>query len=134
MTIPFLALNFYDTIFYLFYFFITIGLLVYKVEKYPMPQYAIDSEAIMIVLFTFIQYIRYLIGQGAVREVHPKKVVFYMVINLFIILMYAFQLRLQTYVLLADFIINWIGIAFTLLEVFSAVWLLKVFQRKKNRT
>ena len=37
MTIPFLALNYYDAIYFIIYIIITIALLIYKVENYILP-------------------------------------------------------------------------------------------------
>lgn len=38
-------------------------------------------------------------------------VVVYLVASVFVILSYVFQLRLQTYVVMAEVIINWVGLA-----------------------
>ena len=132
MSIPFLALNYYDAIYFLLYFCISAGLIVYKVEKYVMPTYAIDTEVVTLILFALSQYLRYNIGQAAVAEKEPRKVLFYLITTFFIALLYVFQIRLQTYVLLADFILSWVGIGFTIAEFASAIWLLLIFRRKKK--
>ena len=115
MAIPFMALNFYDLIFFAVYCIITIGLLIYKVEQYPMPQYAIDTEAVIIVFFALSHYMRYRISRGCVARKDPKKAIIYIIVTVLLITLYTFQLRLQTYVLLGDFIINWIGIGLSVL-------------------
>jgi hypothetical protein len=46
--------------------------------------------------------------------------------------LYVFQLRLQTYVLLVDFVMNWLGLALTIAEILCAVWVI-VVEKKKNR-
>ena len=132
MTIPFLALNYYDSIYFVIYTVITIALLIYKVENYILPTYALDTEVIIIILFFLTQYTRYKIGETAVIQKQPKKMVFYLVSSLFTILFFTFEIRLQTYVLLADFIINWVGIGFIVFEIILSIWLLVVFLRKKN--
>ena len=48
MAIPFLGLNFYDTLFFAIYCIITVGLLIYKTQKLPMPQYAINTEVVIL--------------------------------------------------------------------------------------
>lgn len=132
MTIPFLALNYYDSIYFIIYTVITIALLIYKVENYILPLYALDTEVIIIILFFLTQYTRYKIGETAVIQKIPKKMVFYLVSSLLVILFYTFEIRFQTYVLLGDFILNWVGIGFIVFEIISSIWLLAVFQRKKN--
>ena len=68
MAIPFLALNFYDVIFFAVYTIITIGLLIYKVEKYPMPDYAINTEIVIIVFFALTHYLRFKIANACVTR------------------------------------------------------------------
>jgi hypothetical protein len=41
MSIPFLALNYYDSLFMLIYLIIAVGLLAYKNSLYPLPSYAL---------------------------------------------------------------------------------------------
>lgn len=48
------------------------------------------------------------------------------------ICVYVFQLRLQIYVLLADFILNWIGISLIVCECIAGAWIFKVLKRKKS--
>ena len=132
MNIPFLALNYYDSMYFIIYFCISVSLLVYKVERYVLPLYAVDTEAIALVLFAIAQYLRYRLGELAVAVKEPRKVVFYLISSFFVILVYIFQIRLQTYILLTDFVVNWVGIGFTISEFISAIWLLAIFKRKKN--
>jgi hypothetical protein len=56
----------------------------------------------------------------------------YLVVSVFVLLSLIFELRLQTYVLLAEVITNWTGIGFIALELISGIWVLKVFQHKKR--
>ena len=41
MSLPFLALNYYDSLFTVIYLLIGVGLLIYKQQTLPMPDYAI---------------------------------------------------------------------------------------------
>ena len=93
---------------------------------------AVNSAAVTLVFFALMQYLRYKLGESAVAEKEPRKIVFYLISSFFVILVYTFQIRLQTYVLLADFVLSWVGIGFTVSEFISAIWLLTVFRRKKN--
>ena len=131
MAIPFLALNFYDVIFFAIYVIITLGLLIYKVEKYPQPQYAIDTEVVILVFFALTHYLRYKIARVCVTLKEPGKAIAFIIVSVCMICLYVFQLRLQTYVMLGDFIINWIGIGLTIGEIICAVWVYKIFLRKK---
>ena len=132
MAIPFLALNFYDVIFFAVYCIITLGLLVYKVGKYPMPQYAIDTEIVILIFFALTHYLRYRIAKACITQKVPAKALVFIVVSVCMVCLYVFQLRLQTYVLLGDFILNWIGISITIAEIICAAWVYKIFQRKKT--
>lgn len=58
MAIPFLAINYYDLIFFIIYMIITIGLLIYKFERYPMPSYSISMEVVILVFFALTHMLR----------------------------------------------------------------------------
>lgn len=68
MAIPFLGLNFYDTLFFAIYCIITVGLLIYKTQKLPMPQYAINTEVVILVFFALSHYLRYRIAKMCVTR------------------------------------------------------------------
>ena len=59
MAIPFLSANFYDTVFFAIYMIITVGLFLYKVNKYPFPQYAISMQSVILTFFALSHYMRY---------------------------------------------------------------------------
>ncbi len=56
----------------------------------------------------------------------------YLIATVFVLLSLIFELRLQTYVVLAEVITNWTGIVFVVLEVGASLWVLKVLQHKKR--
>lgn len=56
----------------------------------------------------------------------------FIIVSVVMIALYVFQLRLQTYVMMGDFIINWVGIGITIAELICAAWVYSVFQRKKS--
>lgn len=68
MAIPFLSLNFYDVVFFAIYMIITVGLFIYKVQKYPFPQYAINFQAVLLTFFSLSHYMRYLIGKASITQ------------------------------------------------------------------
>lgn len=112
--------------------FIEIGLLIYKNQKYPFPTYAVNIEGGIIAMFVITQAIRYFIVERGILDKNPSTIIFYIVLTVFIIPQYVFFLRLQTYCLYIDLVINFVGIGFNVIEIFLAVWVWKVFQRKKN--
>lgn len=132
MSIPLLSINFYESIFLFIWTFLEITLLIYKNQKYPLPSYALNIEGGIIAMFILTQSIKYLIVEKAILDKHPNSIIFYIVLTIFIIPQYVFFLRLQTYVLLIEVVINWIGIVFNVMEIGLGIWVWKVFQRKNN--
>ena len=59
-------------------------------------------------------------------------VIIYLVTTVFVILSYVFELRLQTYVLMAEVITNWVGLSLVIGEVICGVWVAKVLTHKKR--
>ncbi len=132
MSIPLLSINFYETIFMFIWTFIEITLLIYKNQKYPLPTYAVNIEGGIIAMFVLTQVIRYFIVEKGILDKNPSAILLYLIITAFIIPQYVFFLRLQTYALLIEVVINWIGIAFNIMQIGLGVWVWRVFQRKKN--
>jgi hypothetical protein len=132
MSIPLLSLSFYESLYFIIYSFITIGLLIYKNTKYPLPPYAINMEGAIIALFILAQIIRNIIIEKAVLNNSPKHAFGYIILSIFVIPCYVFFLRLQTYSLLIDVIINWIGIAFCASQIILSIWIWIVFRRNKS--
>ena len=62
MILPFLALNHYDRIFTLIYMFIAISLLAYKNSAYPLPNYALTCEGIVLAMLALTQGLRYMLA------------------------------------------------------------------------
>jgi len=60
-------------------------------------------------------------------------VVVYLVSSVFVILSYVFQLRLQTYVVMAEVIINWVGLGLVIAEIICGIWVTVVLMHKKRR-
>jgi hypothetical protein len=95
--------------------FIEIGLLVYKNQKYPFPTYAVNIEGGIIAMFVLTQVIRYLIVEKGILDKNPSAILFYIILTIFIIPQYVFFLRLQTYSLLIEVVINFIGLGFNVI-------------------
>jgi hypothetical protein len=101
MAVPFLALNHYDALFMLVYLFIAIALLAYKNSIYPLPNYALACEGVVLAMLALTQTLRYRFASLAVADKQTKFGVVYIVGSVFVLLSFIFELRLQTYVILA---------------------------------
>ena len=134
MSVPLLSVNFYESIFMFIWTFLEIALLVYKNQKYPFPTYAVNIEGGIIAMFVITQVIRYLIVERGILDKNPTAIIFYIILTVFIIPQYVFFLRLQTYSLLIDVIINSVGVGLNVIEIGLAVWVWQVFKRKKNNS
>lgn len=132
MAVPFLALNHYDALFMLVYLFVAIALLAYKNTTYPLPGYALASEGIILAMLSLTQLLRYHFAGKAVSDRQTNYAVIYIIGSVFVLLSFIFMLRLQTYVILAEVITNWIGICFMVLETACALWIIKVYQHKRR--
>ena len=108
-------MNFYDKIYMLIHNPITIALLLYKDLKYPLPSYALITEGLIIASIIFTQLMRYFLAKKAVTQKDPTLAIQYLVLSLILIPVYVFMLRLQTYVLFIDWIMNWIGLVLIIL-------------------
>lgn len=132
MTVPFLALNHYDALFMLVYLFVAVALLTYKNVTYPLPGYALACEGVILAMLGLTQGLRYHFASKAVADKESKYVVIYIVGSVFVLLSFIFELRLQTYVILAEVITNWVGIGLMGAETICAVWIIKVYQHKRK--
>ena len=111
MAVPFLALNHYDRLFMVVYMVISIALLGYKNSVYPLPTYAVACQSIILTMLALTQLLRYNLADRAVGEKQSKMVIVYLITTVFVILSFVFMLRLQTYVVMAELITNWIGLS-----------------------
>lgn len=66
MSIPFTSMNFYETAYFAIYMIISIGLFLYKVQKYPFPQYAISMQSVLLTFFALSHYMRYQLAKIAI--------------------------------------------------------------------
>jgi hypothetical protein len=132
MAVPFLALNHYDGLFMLVYLFLAIALLAYKNSVYPLPGYALAAEGVVLAMLGLTQSLRYRFAALAISDKETKFAVIYIVGSVFVLLSFIFELRLQTYVILAEVVTNWVGIALVILESLAAVWIIVVLQHKRR--
>lgn len=132
MAVPFLALNHYDALFMLVYLFVAIALLAYKNSAYPLPGYALACEGVVLTMLGLTQVLRYRFAGLAVADKQTKFAVVYIVGSVFVLLSLVFELRLQTYVILAEVVTNWVGIVLVILEIACALWIIAIFQRKRR--
>jgi hypothetical protein len=133
MAVPFLAFNNYDRLFLILYMAISIALLAYKHQVYPLPGYAVACQGVILAMLVLTQLLRYVLAERAVGDKEGKMVVVYLVSSVFVILSYVFQLRLQTYVVMAEVIINWVGLSLVIVEMCCGVWVAVVLMHKKRR-
>ena len=115
ISIPLLSINFYESVFFIIYGLIEVGMLVYKNQKYPLPTYAFNIEGTILAMFILIQLVRYMIIQKGILDKQPSMIVLYILLTAFVIPIYSFFLRVQTYVLLIEVVINWVGISFNII-------------------
>ena len=132
MAVPFLALNHYDGLFMLVYLVIAISLLAYKNSVYPLPGYALACEGVVLVMLALTQALRYRFASMTISDKQSHYAVIYIVGSVFVLLSFIFELRLQTYVILAEIVTNWVGIGFAVLEVLCAVWIIVVLKHKNR--
>ena len=66
-------------------------------------------------MLALTQILRYSLAEKTVKHKQALYGVMYLVGTIFVLLSLIFELRLQTYVMLAEIITNWIGIIFTIL-------------------
>jgi hypothetical protein len=132
MAVPFLAFNRYDRLFMVVYLVIAFALLGYKGRVYPLPGYAVGCEGTILVMLGLTQALRYGLAERAVAEKEGRMVAVYLLASLFVLLSYVFELRLQTYVVMAEVITNWVGLGLLAGEVVCALWVLKVLTHKKR--
>lgn len=83
-------------------------------------------------MLALTQVVRYFIVERAVLDKNPSAILFYIILTIFIIPQFAFFLRLQTYCLLIEVVINSVALGFNTIEIVLAVWVWKVFKRKKT--
>lgn len=78
------------------------------------------------------QVLRYRLASLAISDKQARYAIVYMVGSVFVVLSFAFELRLQTYVILAEVVTNWVGIVLVILETACAIWIIFIFQRKRR--
>ena len=83
-------------------------------------------------MLSLTQLLRYHFAGKAVSDKLTNYAVIYIIGSVFVLLSFIFMLRLQTYVILAEVITNWIGICFMVLETACALWIIKVYQHKRR--
>lgn len=62
MAVPFLAFNNYDKLFLMLYMAISVALLGYKHQIYPLPGYAVASQGVILAMLLLTQLLRYVLA------------------------------------------------------------------------
>jgi len=89
-------------------------------------------QGVLLALFALSHYMRYRIAKVSIAQKAPKKMISFIVVTVLLITLYVFQLRLQTYVTLGDWVLNWVGVGLSIAEIFAAIWVLIVYQGSKK--
>lgn len=105
-------LLFFDWYFSIFYFVVIVLLLIYKSYELPYPTAVWELEFIMLILFYGWQMIKVDLGSRGNKTESSITTLLFTLLNIPSIFAYAFYIRLQTYVLVIEVILNAIGIFF----------------------
>jgi len=105
-------LLFFDWYFSVFYFIVTIILLIYKTYQLPYPSAVWELEFVMLWLFYAWQLIKIDLGSRGNKTESSLTTIIFVLLNIPSVFAYVFYIRLQTYVLVVEVILNAIGIFF----------------------
>mmetsp|Transcript_29331 Transcript_29331/g.50303 ORF Transcript_29331/g.50303 Transcript_29331/m.50303 type:complete len:147 (-) Transcript_29331:34-474(-) len=111
-----------------FFFFINLALFTYKAVRYYYPGRLLGWELTTIFLFLFIDGIRLLLASKGNKTSTIPPLVSSLILALPMIVLHAYYISLQTYILRVDIVIN--AIAFFLLGmevILSGIVCLNVF-------
>ena len=103
---------FFDWYFTIFYFVVTIILLIYKAYELPYPSPVWELEFIMLLLFFGWQLIKIDLGNRGNKTEHSMITLGFVILAILSVLPFIFYIRLQTYVLVIEVILNAIGLFF----------------------
>ena len=103
---------FFDWYFSVFYFAVTIILLIYKAYELPYPSPVWELEFVLILLFFGMQMFKIDLGTRGNKTEHSTITLGFVVMSILCVLPFVFYIRLQTYVLVIEVILNAIGIFF----------------------
>ena len=103
---------FFDWYFTIFYFVVTIILLIYKAYELPYPSPVWELEFIMLLLFFGWQLIKIDLGNRGNKTEHSMITLGFVILAILSVLPFVFYIRLQTYVLVIEVILNAIGLFF----------------------
>ena len=111
-SLPLQILLYFDWYFSVFFGIVTIILLFYKTYGLPYPSAVWELEFVFLLLFWAWQMIKIFLGSKGNKTEHATTTLFFVILNIPSIFAYVFFLRLQTYVLVLEVVINAIGIFF----------------------
>ena len=105
-------LLYFDWYFSIFFFIVTIILLFYKTYGLPYPSSVWELEFVLLLLFWAWQMIKIDLGSRGNRTETNVTTLMFVLLTIPSIFAFVFYLRLQTYVLVIEVILNAIGIFF----------------------
>ena len=111
-SLPLQVLLFFDWYFSIFFFIVTIILMFYKSYGLPYPSAVWALEFVLLLCFWAWQMIKVDLGTRGNKTESSVTTLFMVLLNLPSIFAFVFYLRLQTYVLVLEVILNAIGLFF----------------------
>eukprot|EP00742_Colponemidia_sp_Colp-10_P012143 GILJ01013590.1.p1 GENE.GILJ01013590.1~~GILJ01013590.1.p1 ORF type:complete len:141 (+),score=5.20 GILJ01013590.1:47-469(+) len=111
----------------IFFFFVNILLFIYKGVGMPYPANNLGWEITFIFIYAVVQWIRLFLGSKGNKTEQSSSLAWFLGLSVPLILIHAFYMRLQIYVLRADTIINVASFIFLAAEVFLGIITLIVF-------
>jgi len=126
-SLPLQMLIYFNWHFVLFYFWINLALLTFKAARYYYPGSYLGWDIVIIFLYAIVEGTRLLFASKGNKTSQIAPLLTSIILTLPIIVMHAYYIELQTYVLRVDVVIN--SIAFFMLgsEFFISIFVLISF-------
>jgi len=133
-SLPLQIMIYFDTLYSWVYLVLSLGLFFYKGYTLTYPPNALGPEVVGLIFFIILQLFRLFIGSVGNRTETAASTLWFLLLTLPSIFASVFFIRLQTYVLVADVIINIILLFFMGLEfILSIITFLKFKSAEKTR-
>lgn len=126
-SLPLQVLIFFNWHFVVFYFWLNLALLTFKAARYYYPGRYLGWDIVIIFLYVLVEATRLLFASKGNKTAQIGPLITSIVLTLPIIVMHAYYIELQTYVLRVDVVIN--AIAFFMLgsEFIVSIFVLIAF-------
>ena len=120
-SIPLLVINYYSFLYAVFYLFANSLLFVYKGFVFPYPPHSLGPEIAGFFFFITIQFFRNNLNNSGNKSETRSSLILSVCFSIPVIMGFVYLLRLQTYVLVFDLVMNIIGIVFIGLEIINII-------------